>query len=50
VIMPLSYGQWHMLAKPWVTLPDTVSATMPFGAVVVDRPSDLPGSSQLPER
>ena len=41
VIMPLSYGQWHVLAKPWVTLPDTVSVTMPFKAMVVDRPSDL---------
>jgi oligopeptide transport system substrate-binding protein len=38
VIMPLSYGQWHMLAKPWITLPDTVSVTMPFKAVVVNRP------------
>ncbi len=38
VILPLSYGQWHMLAKPWVTLPDTVSVTMPFKAMVVNRP------------
>jgi ABC-type oligopeptide transport system substrate-binding subunit/DNA-binding SARP family transcriptional activator len=44
VIMPLSYGQWHMLAKPWITLPDTVSVTMPFKTIVVEGRSDLPGS------
>jgi ABC-type oligopeptide transport system substrate-binding subunit/DNA-binding SARP family transcriptional activator len=36
-VVPLSYGRGRMLARPWVSLPPTLSVRMPLQNVVVQR-------------
>jgi hypothetical protein len=36
-VVPLSYGRGRMLARPWVSLPPTLSVQMPLQNVIVQR-------------